>query len=98
LPPSLDYLLVTLGPPLVLLGLLDGVDAKQGLRRILMVLGRVPRFYYLLHLYLIHVLAILASLAFHQPIWHGPVIAHNVQKPIGYGHGLPLCTLRGSWR
>ncbi|HMK23057.1 MAG TPA: hypothetical protein VK466_12040, partial [Terriglobales bacterium] len=89
-PPSLDYLLMTLGPALVLLGLLDGAEAKQGLSRVLMVFGRVPMFYYLLHLYVIHVLAILASLLFHQPIWHGTVIDHHVQKPFGYGHPLPF--------
>jgi uncharacterized membrane protein len=89
-PPSLDYLLITLGPSLILLGLLDGIDAKRGLRRILLVFGRVPLFYYVLHLYLLHALAILTALAFHQPMWHGPVIDHGVQKPLGYGHGLPF--------
>ena len=90
-PPSLDYLLITLGPALTLLGLMDGAQAKQGLSRILMVFGRVPLFYYLLHLYLLHVMAILASLAFHQPVWHGgSVIDHLVHKPLGYGHGLPF--------
>jgi hypothetical protein len=38
----------------------------------------------------IHVIAILASLAFHQPIWHGTIIADHAQRPLGYGHGLPL--------
>lgn len=87
-PPSLDYLLMTLGPSLTLLGLLDGNTAKRGLSRILMVFGRVPLFYYVLRLYLIHGLAILVSCAFHQPVWHGPVIADHAQKPLGYGHGL----------
>jgi len=90
-PPSLDYLLITLGPALILVGLLDGAQAKRGLSRILMVFGRVPLFYYLMHLYLLHVMAILASLAFQQPVWHGgSVIDHHMQKPLGYGHGLPF--------
>jgi uncharacterized membrane protein len=89
-PPSLDYLLVTLGPALILLGLLDGAKAARGLSRILMVFGRVPLFYYLLHIYLIHILANLAAFAFHQTIWHGTVIADFAQKPPGYGHGLPF--------
>ncbi len=89
-PPSLDYLLMTLGPALTLLGLLDRAKAQRGLSRILMVFGRVPLFYYVLHLYLIHILAILVALAFHQPVLHGSVIADFAKKPVGYGHGLPF--------
>jgi uncharacterized membrane protein len=89
-PPSLDYLLMTLGPSLILLGLLDRAKAERGLNRILLVFGRVPLFYYVLHLYVIHVLAILVSLAFHQPVLHGSVIADSATKPAGYGHGLPF--------
>ena len=89
-PPSLDYLLMTLGPSLILLGLFDKATAKRGLSRILAVFGRVPLFYYVLHLYLIHILAILVALAFHQPILHGSVIADFATKPVGYGHGLPF--------
>ena len=89
-PPSLDYLLVTLGPALILLGLLDKAKAERGLSRVLLVFGRVPLFYYVLHIYLLRILSILISLAFHQPIWHGTVIADFAQKPAGYGHGLPF--------
>jgi uncharacterized membrane protein len=89
-PPSLQYLLMTLGPSLILLGLFDRIKAAGGLGRILLVFGRVPLFYYVLHLYLIHVIAIVASLAFHQPVWHATVIADHAQRPLGYGHGLPF--------
>jgi uncharacterized membrane protein len=89
-PPSLDYLLVTLGPSLIALGLLDGAQARRGLSRILLVFGRVPLFYYLLHLYLLNVMARLVAVAFHQPIFHGTVIADFAQRPEGYGHGLPF--------
>lgn len=89
-PPSLDYLLMTLGPALILLALFDGVKASGGLGRVLLVFGRVPLFYYVWHIYLIHVLAILASLAFGQPIWYGTVIADVPHRPTGYGHGLPF--------
>jgi uncharacterized membrane protein len=89
-PPSLDYLLITLGPALTLLGLLDGAKAERGLSRILLVYGRVPLLYYVLHLYLLNSLARLTALVFHQPIFHGTVIADFAQRPVGYGHGLPF--------
>lgn len=89
-PPSLDYLLMTLGPSLILLGLLDGAKAEHGPSRILLVFGRVPLFYYVLHIYLIHLIAIVVALAFRQPVWHGTVIADFAQRPSGYGHGLPF--------
>jgi uncharacterized membrane protein len=90
-PPALDYLLMTLGPSLILLGLLDGAKAERGLGRVLLVYGRVPMFYYVLHLYLIHIVAILAALATHQPaawLWHGAIFL--LPTPPGYGHGLPF--------
>ena len=89
-PPSLDYLLMTLGPSLIVLGLLDKTKAESGFSRVLVVFGRVPMCYYILHLYLIHILAILVSLAFRQPMLHGSAIADFATKPPGYGHGLPF--------
>jgi uncharacterized membrane protein len=92
-PASLDYLLLTLGPALILLSLLEKVSADQGIGKVVVVFGRVPMFYYLLHIYLIHFLAILVALAFHQPtyaLWDGGVRA---PIPPGYGHGLPFIYL-----
>jgi uncharacterized membrane protein len=59
-PASLDFLLMTLGPTIALVPLLEG--ARGFLSRILAVFGRVPLFYYLLHIPLIHALAIVVSL------------------------------------
>ena len=87
-PPSLDYLLITLGPALIALGLLDRAEARSGLSHILVVFGRVPLFYYILHLYLLNVMARLCAVAFHQPIFYGTVIADFAERPAGYGHGL----------
>jgi uncharacterized membrane protein len=92
-PPSLDYLLMTLGPSLIFLGLFDKAKAEQGLSRILLVFGRVPLFCYVLHLYRSHS-GYLVSCLFHQPILHGSVIADFATKPAGYGHGLPfICAM-----
>jgi uncharacterized membrane protein len=74
-PPSLQFLLMTLGPSLLLLAWLDKkLDHKDGKRTIspllspLLTFGRVPMFFYILHLYLIHSLAVLVAVLFHQPV------------------------------
>jgi uncharacterized membrane protein len=55
-PPSLQFLLMTLGPAIALLGWIDGARPRQG--NPLLVFGRVPLFYFVVHLPLIHALAI----------------------------------------
>jgi hypothetical protein len=70
--------------------LLDRVRASGGLSRILVVFGRVPLFYYVLHLYLLNVMARVVALIVHQPVWRDIVIADGAQRPLGYGHGLPF--------
>jgi uncharacterized membrane protein len=55
-PPSLDYLLMTLGPILIALALLD--QAKGFIAGIFLDFGRVPLFFYVAHLYVIHGLAV----------------------------------------
>ena len=55
-PPSLLYLLMTLGPMLLVLAAFEGVRARAS--NPLIVFGRVPLFYYLLHLPLLHAVAV----------------------------------------
>jgi uncharacterized membrane protein len=102
-PPSLQFLLMTLGPSLLLLAWLDKKTtakrtsqqpANSKLLSALDVFGRVPLFYYILHLYLIHGLAVVVALLCHQPtawLLHGGFFLNRI--PDGYGHNLPFIYL-----
>lgn len=58
-PASLDFLLMTLGPALILLAYLDRHPPKP--TNPLVTFGRVPLFYFVLHFYLIHMVVLLLS-------------------------------------
>ena len=58
-PASLSFLLMTLGPTIALMPLLD--RARGRIAQWLTVFGRVPFFYYVLHIPLIHTLALVVS-------------------------------------
>lgn len=71
------------------------LTADCGLNRLLLVFGRVPLFNCVLHIFLIHTLAVVIGILFHQPIswlWSG-FILHQV--PAGYGH--PLASVYLMW-
>lgn len=55
-PPSLDYLLMTLGTAILFLGNTENLKGKTV--AFFSTFGRVPFFYYILHLYLIHLIAL----------------------------------------
>lgn len=59
-PPSLLYALATLGPALVFLSFAERFTGK--LWQYVTALGRVPMFYYILHIYLIHILGLIAAI------------------------------------
>jgi len=59
-PPSLLYLLMTLGPAILSLPLLEKLS--NGIGKVFTVYGRVPMFYYILHIYLLHGMALVTGL------------------------------------
>jgi uncharacterized membrane protein len=90
-PASLEYLLMTLGPMFLLWAIAE--RWKGGIASVIETFGRVPMFYYLLHIPLIHLAACLVSIArkgridpwlfANHPLVPGPV-------PSGYEWNLGL--------
>ncbi|HXW13529.1 MAG TPA: heparan-alpha-glucosaminide N-acetyltransferase domain-containing protein [Terriglobia bacterium] len=94
-PPSLLFLLMTLGPALLFLGAMDGAT-PQFLRPAL-TFGRVPMFYFLLHIPLIHLLAVIVCYArYGQAHWmfESPTVGQfPFTPPPGWGFSLPIVYL-----
>jgi uncharacterized membrane protein len=91
-PPSLLFLLMTLGPALVLLWVVERRTPE--LLRPVMVFGRVPMFYFLLHIPLIYLVAIGACYARYGHVhwmFESPSIDQfPFTPPPGWGFSLPI--------
>jgi uncharacterized membrane protein len=89
-PPSLLYLLITLGIGFLMLTFSERWKGRAV--EILSVYGRVPMFYYIIHIYVIHAIAMFSSAFITGQDWHIWILT----KPIwftsdlkGYGFSLP---------
>ena len=91
-PPSLLFLLMTLGPALLALSAVDA--GPPPLLRPALTFGRVPFFYFMLHLPLIHLLAVVFCAVRYQGIhWmlESPTLdRYPFTRPPGWGYPLPV--------
>lgn len=79
-PPSLLFLLMTLGPALLVLPGLERL-AKTGWVRPLVTIGRVPLLYYVAHIYLLHGLAVAWGVArFGDQAWGWSVLGGHLPE------------------
>ena len=91
-PPSLLYLAMTLGPGLIGLALFE--NARGRLADWLITFGRVPFFFYVLHIYLIHLVAVAAA------AFAGADLSWLFQDPIAIkpdGYGVNLLVIYALW-
>jgi uncharacterized membrane protein len=96
-PPSLLFLLATLGIAALVMSGIESTGQRGGFSRarsVLEVYGRVPFFYFLLHMALVHLLALVITAVtggdwrwWLAEIPNGGVLTGH---PPGYGYGLPV--------
>jgi uncharacterized membrane protein len=94
-PPSLLFLLMTLGPIMLFLRAVDG-GTPHWLRPAL-IFGKVPMFYFLLHIPLIHLLAVAVCFARYGHVYwmfQSPNLnSFPFTPPPGWGYSLPIIYL-----
>jgi uncharacterized membrane protein len=95
-PPSLLFLLMTLGPAIVFLALAESENSKSRIRNFFVIFGRVPLFFYVLQWFTAHTISIVLHYTFGKPtnwLWQSPV---NFGQPVpGIGFNLGVVYL--SW-
>jgi uncharacterized membrane protein len=96
-PPSLLFLLMTLGPAMLLLSVIDGKTPK--VLRPALVFGKVPMFYYALHVILMHAIAVVVCYVRYGAVhwmFESPTPAQfPVTQPPGWPFSLPA--VYGFW-
>jgi uncharacterized membrane protein len=83
-PPSLLYLLMTLGPAMILLAWFE--KFRGAASRVVSIYGKVPFFYYIVHLFVVHAVAVLLGVL--QGFPAGDFLRGFWMFPQGYGLGL----------
>ncbi len=96
-PPSLMFALMTLGPAIVVLAFLEKPLNRLG--KWIIPIGRVPLFFYVLHLFLLHGLAMVA-LEISGRSWRDMVLvglANSTDSPWLRGYGFSLAGTYAVW-
>ncbi|NNC45855.1 MAG: DUF1624 domain-containing protein [Winogradskyella sp.] len=94
-PPSLAFLLVTLGPALILLAGLENI--KNRMTNFFLVFGRVPFMYYFLHVLVIHLLAMVAVVIQGRPWYDMIITSSNFKNALLIDYGFSLWVVYGVW-
>lgn len=94
-PPSFLYILITLGPALIFLALCE--KPLTGFTKKIAVFGRVPFFYYVAHIYLIHLLAMIGALICGYNLSDMILTSRVNSAPELKGYGFNLTTVYFVW-
>ncbi len=92
-PPSLLFLLITLGPALLFLYAIENI--KNKITSFLIVFGRVPFFFYVLHVFVVHTSALLGLIITGKD-WRVMILDNETMNSgslTGYGYSLGIVYL-----
>ena len=94
-PPSLLYVFITLGPAMIFLGLAE--KPLNSFKEKIVLFGKVPFFYYIIHLFLIHLLAVIGAMLTGYK-WTDMILTTRLSEaPALKGYGFNLLTVYGVW-
>ncbi len=96
-PPSLLYLLMTLGPALLVLALADRIDGKAVWQRVCITFGRVPMFYYILQWLTAHTFGVLLAYLAGVDVSYLFLGILQMGQAAPPGHGFPLWVVYVAW-
>jgi uncharacterized membrane protein len=96
-PPSLLFLLMTLGPAMIILALTDRISGKAIWQRIAITFGRVPMFFYLLQFPVAHAMGILLSLMAGKDIGYYFMNMPESMTMAPADHGFTLPVVYAAW-
>jgi len=96
-PPSLLFLLMTLGPALVVLSLTDQIEGKAIWQRIAIVFGRVPMFFYLLQWLVAHSMGVILNYLAGVDVSYLFKNLLEMGQSAPPGHGFPLWVVYAAW-
>ncbi|MBS1599902.1 MAG: DUF1624 domain-containing protein [Bacteroidetes bacterium] len=95
-PPSLLFMLMTIGPALITLSFAENITGTGWFSSKILVFGKVPFFYYILHVPLIHIIAwILFFAGGHH--WSDLDFSHHRDGSMPYGSGHSLFVVYLVW-
>ena len=94
-PPSLLYILITIGPSLLFLNLFERFDFSW--LKPVITIGRVPMFWYIVHLYVIHFVAMIAAVLTGYTFSDMILTKFVINEPNLKGYGFELWAVYLIW-